>query len=282
MNHITPKYMGQHYLGPFLPSPLESLQVPIQGSRCPKMVMFTKMAGWLQVKLSHLESVQCAISNSNTWESTIYDHFCPYCRGKREREELLRRDIFCVKHFSTQLLHRATQLLGLLCWMADKKFKGIRFKVNVDIIAGNQSVKWQNRTEFPIVHMASWAAHFFFRNWKFASEQVEICIIDYVSSFLGNKLCLLIISRKVKSDRTFFALALCTLILLPQGNLHIISIVTMNHCDRWRYICSVLRPASSVSFRGRCRWCRAYDLQWSHTGTTLICHGFYHYIVMPI
>ena len=66
------------------------------------------------------------------WESTIYDHFCPYCRGKRERERNCW-DIFCVKHFSTQLLHRATQLLGLLCWMADKKFKGIRFKVNVDI-----------------------------------------------------------------------------------------------------------------------------------------------------
>ena len=36
------------------------------------------MAGLLQARPARLESVQCAISQPNAWESMTMDHFCPF------------------------------------------------------------------------------------------------------------------------------------------------------------------------------------------------------------
>ena len=36
------------------------------------------MAGLLQARPAHLESVLCAISHPNAWESMTKDHFCPF------------------------------------------------------------------------------------------------------------------------------------------------------------------------------------------------------------
>ena len=36
------------------------------------------MAGLVQARPAHLESVQCAISHPNTWESMTWGHFCHF------------------------------------------------------------------------------------------------------------------------------------------------------------------------------------------------------------
>ena len=61
--------MGERDLGPFSPAP-----GTYPGRAGPKNGYFygknqTNMAGLRQARLSYLESVQCAISHPNAWES---------------------------------------------------------------------------------------------------------------------------------------------------------------------------------------------------------------------
>ena len=69
VRHITPQCMGERDLGPFSPAPGT---YPGRGGS--KNGYFygknqTNMAGLRQASPSHLESVQCAISHPNAWES---------------------------------------------------------------------------------------------------------------------------------------------------------------------------------------------------------------------
>ena len=77
MSHITPQRMGQHYLGPFWPSPGTHL-----GPERSKNGYFgaqnqATMADWFQGGESYLESALCAISPPNAWKNMTKDHFCP-------------------------------------------------------------------------------------------------------------------------------------------------------------------------------------------------------------
>ena len=70
--------MGEHDFGPFWPFP--GTYPALQGS---KNGYFygknqTNMAGLHQARLSYLESVQCAISHPNAWESMTEGHFGPF------------------------------------------------------------------------------------------------------------------------------------------------------------------------------------------------------------
>ena len=69
--------MGERDLGPFSPAP-----GTYPGRAGPKNGYFygknqTNMAGLRQASLSHLESVQCAISHPNAWESVTLGLFHP-------------------------------------------------------------------------------------------------------------------------------------------------------------------------------------------------------------
>ena len=78
VRHITPQCMGERDLGPFSPAPGT---YPGRGGS--KNGYFygknqTNMVGLRQASPSHLESVECAISQPNARKSMTLDHFGPF------------------------------------------------------------------------------------------------------------------------------------------------------------------------------------------------------------
>ena len=70
--------MGERDLGPFSPAP--GTYPGRAGSKNGYLYgkNQTYMAGLHQARLSYLESVQCAISHPNAWESMTLGHFGPF------------------------------------------------------------------------------------------------------------------------------------------------------------------------------------------------------------
>ena len=70
--------MGERDLGPF--SPVPGTYPGRGGSNNGYFYgkTQTNIAGLRQARLSYLESVQCAISHPNTWESMTLGHFGPF------------------------------------------------------------------------------------------------------------------------------------------------------------------------------------------------------------
>lgn len=115
-------------------------------------------------------------------------------------------------------------------------------------MAGNRSVKCQNHTEFPIVHLASWP-QFWIKIGNLHHKMLDIYFNDcnIINESMVIK-CLMMCSRKVKSDRinVLFALTFVSFCCLKTISTTSSSSMIYLQCSTTRSLSIILREVLLV------------------------------------